>query len=372
MNTAPSENQILDALRQVQDPDLGRDIVHLGFVKDLRVEEGIVRFTLELTTPACPMKELMTLQAKDILMAVPGVKQVEIQTTARVRKGQPPGKENPLPGVSNIIAIASGKGGVGKSTVAVNLAVAFASSGARVGLMDTDFYGPSTTLLLGADTPPEPISETMLWPAERHGIKLISMAYFLSTDKAVIWRGPMLHRMIQQFVENVEWGELDYLFIDLPPGTGDVQLSICQTLSLTGAVVVSTPQDLALTVASKAISMFQEVNVPILGILENMSYYVCPHCGVRDDIFGHGGAAQVCEKLNYRFLGSIPLSTQIRERSDQGVPLTLTGNPSSLAEPFLEAARKLAAQISIAGFHSEGSLDSRGRPLSGIGTSHSS
>lgn len=347
MSAIPSEKQVLDALRQVQDPDLGKDIVSLGFVKDLLIREDLVSFTLELTTPACPMKELMTLQAKDILMGVPGVKKVEIRTTARVAPSAPSQSDPLLPGVRNIIAIASGKGGVGKSTVAANLAVALASTGARVGLMDADFFGPSITMLLGADTPPEAMSETLLRPAEKYGVKLVSMAYFLPRDKAVIWRGPMLHRMVRQFLENVEWGELDYLLIDLPPGTGDVQLSLCQTVSLTGAVVVSTPQDLALTVASKAISMFQELKTPILGIIENMSYYICPHCGNRDEIFGHGGARQASSELGYPFLGAIPLSAQIRERSDQGLPPVLLGEDSELASHYRETAQKLASQVSI-------------------------
>jgi ATP-binding protein involved in chromosome partitioning len=352
MGTIPSEKQVLDALSRVQDPDLGKDIVSLGFVKDLLIRENLVSFTLELTTPACPMKELMTLQAKDILMGVPGVKNVEVRTTAKVAQSAPlrdgiHKKDLLLSGVRNIIAVASGKGGVGKSTVTANLAVALASTGARVGLMDADFFGPSITVLLGADTPPEALSETRLRPAEKFGVKLISMAYFLPRDKAVIWRGPMLHRMVRQFLENVEWGELDYLLIDLPPGTGDVQLSLCQTVSLTGAVIVSTPQDLALTVASKAISMFQELQTPILGIIENMSYYVCPHCGNRDEIFGHGGARQASAQLGYSFLGAIPLSAQIRERSDQGRPLALREETSELASPYREAAQKLASQVSI-------------------------
>ena len=357
MDATLQEGQILAALSRVQDPDLGRNIVDLGFVKNLKIEEGRVSFTLELTTPACPMKELMTVQAKDAVFSIQGVNDVQIHLTAQVPKAFPFSKESPIPGVSNIIAVAGGKGGVGKSTVAANLAVALSLSGARVGLMDTDFYGPSIPILLGSETPPEAVSETRLAPAEKHGVKVVSMAYFLPREKAVIWRGPMLHRMIRQFSENVDWGEIDYLLVDLPPGTGDVQLSLCQTIRVTGAVVVTTPQDLALTVASKAITLFRELRVPILGIIENMSGYTCPHCGKQDEIFGHGGAQRISQELGYPFLGAIPLSAEIRKQSDQGYPVALLEASSPWASYYLKAARELAAQISIVRFQS-GSLAS--------------
>lgn len=347
METPLQEAQVLAALSQVQDPDLGRNIVDLGFVKNLKIEEGRVSFTLELTTPACPMKELMMAQAKDAVFSVQGVNDVQIHFAAKVPKAISFSKESLMPGVAHIIAVASGKGGVGKSTVAANLAIALSLSGAKVGLMDTDFYGPSIPLLLGSENPPEAVSETMLAPAEKFGVKVVSMAYFLPREKAVIWRGPMLHRMIRQFAENVNWGEIDYLFVDLPPGTGDVQLSLCQTIRVTGAVVVTTPQDLALTVASKAIALFKELQVPILGIIENMSGYTCPHCGKQDEIFGHGGAQRISKELGYPFLGAIPLSTEIRKQSDLGHPVALLESSSPWASYYLQAARELAAQISI-------------------------
>ncbi len=342
-----TEPQILEALSRVKDPDLGQDVVRLGFIKDLAIEGDQVSFTLQLTTPACPMRDLMTAQIREAALSVPGVKKVQVRTTARVPSCSHTQTHNPMPGVRNIVAITSGKGGVGKSTVAANLAVSLALCGARVGLMDTDFYGPSIPILLGSDTPPESVSETRIAPAEKYGIKVVSMAYFLPRDKAVIWRGPMLHRMIRQFSENVDWGELDYLIVDLPPGTGDVQLSLCQTIPVTGAVVVTTPQDLALTVAAKAISLFTELKIPILGIVENMSFYTCPHCGQRDDIFGHGGAERLCGEMSYPFLGAIPLSAEVREQSDRGQPAALRDETSSLAENYRRVARELAARISV-------------------------
>jgi ATP-binding protein involved in chromosome partitioning len=247
------------------------------------------------------------------------------------------------PGVKTTIAVASGKGGVGKSTVAANLAVALKRSGHRVGLMDTDVYGPSVPTLVGGRTEPA-VVEGKIQPPIEHGVKIISMGYFLPKDDAVIWRGPMLHKTVQQFLGDVRWGELDYLVIDLPPGTGDIQLSLCQTAALSGAVIVSTPQDLALTVASKAIAMFQKLNVPILGIVENMSYYVCPECGHREHIFGHGGAREAAEKLGYAFLGEIPLDTRIRAQSDRGQPVALDdGTPYGKA--FQELAAAVEAQL---------------------------
>ncbi len=250
-----------------------------------------------------------------------------------------------IPGVSNTIAVASGKGGVGKSTVAANLAAALMDCGARVGLMDADVYGPSIPTLMGASQAPQVIGNRITPPVV-HNVKMISMGYFLPKDEAVIWRGPMLHKMIQQFLGEVEWGDLDYLVIDLPPGTGDIQLSLCQTIPLTGAVIVSTPQDLALRVASKAIAMFRKLKTPILGVVENMSFYTCGHCGQRDDIFGHGGAREASREMGFPFLGEIPLSSEIRLRSDSGDPTVL--GQTSCRESFQSMASAVAAQVSIA------------------------
>ncbi len=341
------EREVLEALKAIQDPDLQRDIVTLGFVKNLVIKKGRVAFTIELTTPACPARDKISSQAKQVVSALPGISSVEVQMTAQVTSGA--GERSPLiPKVKNTIAVASGKGGVGKSTVAANLAVALAQAGAAVGLMDTDVYGPSVPILMGAEQTPT-VSGSQLIPPVQYGVKLISMAYFLPKSDAVIWRGPMLHKTIQQFLGNVEWGELDYLVMDLPPGTGDIQLSLSQTIPLTGAVIVSTPQDLAMAVASKAIVMFKKLKVPILGIVENMSSYLCPSCGHEDHIFGHGGAQTASKKLEIPFLGSIPLAPAIRETSDQGHPLALEkDSPYGIA--FQEIASNMAAQVSITNF----------------------
>jgi len=258
------------------------------------------------------------------------------------------GARSPLiPDVKNTVAVASGKGGVGKSTVAANLAIALSRSGAQVGLMDTDVYGPSVPMLMGGNTAPQ-VVEGKIEPPVEYGVKIISMAYFLPKDEAVIWRGPMLHKTIQQFLGEVRWGALDYLIMDLPPGTGDIQLSLSQTIPLSGAVIVSTPQDLALTVASKAIAMFEKLNVPILGLVENMSFYLCPSCGHREDIFGHGGARKAAERLGFPFLGEIPLDVNVRVQSDCGKPVALDGS-TTYGKAFQEIASALTKQIEAAG-----------------------
>jgi ATP-binding protein involved in chromosome partitioning len=252
----------------------------------------------------------------------------------------------PLPGVKHLVPVASGKGGVGKSTVSANLAVALAKSGAKVGLMDLDIYGPSIPTIMGITSPPQ-IDGERIHPPERHGVKVMSMGFFLDDDQAVIWRGPMLVKMIDEFLGNVEWGELDYMIIDLPPGTGDIQLSLCQKLPLTGAVIVSTPQDVALKVAKKAISLFGTLKTPVLGMVENMSYHHCSHCGEREEIFGNSGARDAAEKLNFPFLGELPLATAIREQSDSGVPILISEPESPHSKSFEAIASQVAAQASI-------------------------
>jgi len=257
-------------------------------------------------------------------------------------------RSNLLPGVRNTIAVASGKGGVGKSTVAANLAVALAQTGASVGLMDADVYGPCIPRLMGASDALQHTENGKVVPPLHHGVKIMSMGFFLPKDEAVIWRGPMLHKMVQEFLGRVEWGDLDYLVIDLPPGTGDIQLSLCQTIPLTGAAIVSTPQDVALEVASKAILMFQKLKVPILGMVENMSYYKCSHCGQRDDIFGHGGAREASERAGIPFLGEIPLASEIRVQSDGGRPVALESPDGAISRAFHEVAGQLAARVRTA------------------------
>ncbi len=356
--------EVMKALGAVRDP-AGRGIVALGCVKGVEVGEGRISVALELpppisvTTPAGQQLLRAVHQAVEALDA--GEVEIHVARPAAEAAGasgpaHPPGAGHGrapaeaaaaapklAPGVKTTIAVASGKGGVGKSTVAANLAVALASAGRSVGLMDTDVYGPSVPMLVGARRDPEVI-QGKLEPPTEHGVKIISMGYFLPKDEAVIWRGPMLHKTVQQFLGDVRWGNLDYLVIDLPPGTGDIQLSLCQTASLTGAVIVSTPQDLALTVASKAIAMFQKLNVPILGIVENMSYYVCSHCGHREEIFGHGGARLAAERMGFAFLGEIPLDLRIRTESDRGQPVALDGlTPQGKA--FRDAAVALEAEV---------------------------
>ena len=257
-------------------------------------------------------------------------------------------RSNLLPGVRNTIAVASGKGGVGKSTVAANLAVALAQTGASVGLMDADVYGPCIPRLMGASDALQHTENGKVVPPLHHGVKIMSMGFFLPKDEAVIWRGPMLHKMVQEFLGRVEWGDLDYLVIDLPPGTGDIQLSLCQMIPLTGAAIVSTPQDVALEVASKAILMFQKLKVPILGMVENMSYYKCSHCGQRDDIFGHGGAREASERAGIPFLGEIPLASEIRVQSDGGRPVALESPDGAISRAFHEVAGQLAARVRTA------------------------
>jgi len=341
-----TEQAVLAALGTIQDPDLHRDIVSLGFVKNLEITGGRVRFTIELTTPACPVRKQMEDGARQAVAALPGVEEVDVIMTSRVTTSRDR-QSNLLPGVQNTIAVASGKGGVGKSTVAANLAVALGQAGARVGLMDADVYGPCIPKLMGAAGALRHTEDGKVIPPVHHGVKIMSMGFLLPKDEAVIWRGPMLHKMVQEFLGRVEWGDLDYLVIDLPPGTGDVQLSLCQTISLTGAVIVSTPQDVALEVASKAILMFQKLKVPILGIVENMSFYQCSHCGQRDDIFGHGGAREASARVGVPFLGEIPLATSIRVNSDEGRPVVLDSADVPVGRAFQDVAGQLAARVSV-------------------------
>jgi len=345
MSSGISPQDVVKALRAVKDPDLGRDIVTLGFVKDLEVGDNRVSFTLELTTPACPVRDQLLAQARAAVAAL-GVSNVDVRMAAQAP--QRPDGHSLIPRVKNTVAVASGKGGVGKSTVAANLAVALQRAGAKVGLMDTDVYGPSVPVLMGGSDAPR-VVEGKIEPPIEYGVKIISMGYFLPKDEAVIWRGPMLHKTIHQFLGDVRWGELDYLLMDLPPGTGDIQLSLSQTIPLTGAVIVSTPQDLALTVAAKAIAMFQKLNVPILGIIENMSYYLCPQCGHREEIFGHGGAREAAQKFGFPFLGEVPLDPSIRVHSDNGKPVALDDS-TAYGKAFQTVAGALAAQVSVANF----------------------
>jgi len=337
--------KVLDALRAVQDPELHVDIVTLGMIEDLLVEGGKVSLTVNLTTPGCPLKAQIEKEVRDTLSRLPGVASIQLRMGAKVRRSIEP-EGGLIPEVANVVAIGSGKGGVGKSTVSVNLALAFARAGAAVGLMDADIYGPNDPQMLGLKTKPE-VQDRKLVPVPIHGIKVMSMAFFLKEDEPVVWRGPMLHGAMKQFLGDVQWGKLDYLFIDLPPGTGDVQLTLSQIIPLTGAVLVTTPQDVALLDVRKAAAMFRKVNVPILGVVENMSCFSCPHCGERVEIFSHGGGRRVAEQFGTAFLGEIPLDVRVRQGGDDGRPVVVYDSKSGPALAFREMAEKLAAIISV-------------------------
>ncbi len=348
--TAITESKVLDALRSVMDPDLHRDIVSLNFIRNMKIQGDTVSFDVNLTTPACPVKERLREQSRQaVLSGVPGVRDVSVNMTAEVRRPQAP-ETSRIRGVKNIIAVGSGKGGVGKSTVAANIAVSLARSGAKVGLLDADIYGPSIPIMMRSSGEPE-MKDGTIQPVEAHGVKLMSMGY-LSGELPLIWRGPMAHKALQQSLLGVSWGELDYLVVDLPPGTGDVHLTLVQTVPVTGALIVSTPQDVGLQISMKTLRMFQQTKVPVLGIVENMSGYVCPHCGAHDDVFGHGGASRAAATLRIPFLGEIPLDSAIRKHSDTGTPVVLAEPDSSSARAFGEITGKLAQQVSIQAFKS--------------------
>jgi len=341
-----TEQAVIDALRMVMEPELHKDLITLNMVKDLKIEEGTVKFTVVLTTPACPLKTEIKASCDKAVGAIPGVTKVEVDFTANVQQGRSQIKDNLIPTVKNTIAVSSGKGGVGKTTVAVNLAAGLALQGAKVGLMDADVYGPNVPMMMGVERPPEQ-QDGKLLPAESHGVKLISMGFFVPDDQPLTWRGPMIHTAIQQFLRDVIWGDLDYLVVDLPPGTGDAQLSIAQLVPLTGAVIVTTPQEVALHDSRKGLAMFQKVNVPILGIIENMSYYVCGKCGERTEIFSYGGGERAAEKLGIPFLGRVPIDPAIRVGGDMGLPLVVANPDSPQAKAFMDIASRIAARISV-------------------------
>ena len=350
-----TQEQVLDALRTVMEPELHRDIVSLNMVKDLAVDDGRVRLTINLTTPACPLKDVIEKDVRAALGRLPAFQDVTVKWDATVPRGRGIEGRASLEGVKNIIAVASGKGGVGKTTVAVNLAVALGRMGAKVGLMDADVYGPNVPVMLGVNETPRALNDRII-PLEAYGMKVLSMGFLNPGDRALIWRGPMLHSVVQQFIRNVDWGELDYFIIDLPPGTGDVHLSLIQTVPVTGAVIVTTPSAVALADVRKGIEMFRQVKVEILGVVENMSYFLCPHCGQRTDIFSYGEGKSTAERFGVPFLGEIPLDPQIRLGGDTGKPVVLLGEEDPLAKPFYEAARQVAARASVAALSQSGQL----------------
>jgi len=335
----------LDALRKVMDPELRRDLVSLGMVKDLAVEGESVRLKVELTTPACPLKEVI---GKDVRSAleVAGFKRVEVSWGAQVR-GTPGVAQSQLtPGVKNIILVGSGKGGVGKSTVAVNLAVSLARLGAKVGILDADIYGPSVPVLTGLSQRPTSKDGQRLEPLEAHGVKTMSIGFLVDPDQALIWRGPMVTGALIQLLRDVNWGDLDYLVLDLPPGTGDIPLTLAQNVRAAGVVLVSTPQDVALADVIRAKLMFDKVSIPVLGIIENMSSFICPHCRGETQIFAHGGVRTAADKMGIRFLGEIPIDLAIREGGDNGLPIVSGAPESPQAQAFLAVARNVAGAVS--------------------------
>lgn len=342
-----TEQQVLNALGRVQEPELHRDLVTLKMIRDIKIQNDAVDFTIVLTTPACPLRSQIESEAKAAVVKA-GAKQVNIKWDSSVPSdARIIGRLNTRSALKSTIAVASGKGGVGKTTISVNLAVALAQMGAKVGLMDADVYGPNIPIMMGVNEQPRATPDQKIIPLEAYGVKLMSMGFLVQPEQAVIWRGPMLHSAVRQFLTDVEWGDIDYLVIDLPPGTGDVQLTLAQSVPLTGGVVVATPQDVALADVIKGIAMFQKLEVPVLGVVENMSYFLCPHCGERTEIFAHGGARQMAEKYNAPFLGEIPLDVAIRMGGDTGKPVTVTHPDSPYAMPFKKIAQAVAAQVSV-------------------------
>jgi ATP-binding protein involved in chromosome partitioning len=346
----PTQEQVLDALRKVKFPGLSRDIVSFGFVQDVRVDGGAVSFTIRFQTENPSVGAAIGRDAEAAVKNLPGVTSVKAQLDVAPRQQMQAapahGEQGILEGVKYKIAVASGKGGVGKSTVSTNLALALHSLGYTVGLLDADIYGPSQQMMLGIEGHPQ-IDEVdeKIMPMENHGVKTMSLGLITDPDTPVIWRGPMVMKALDQFLTDVKWGELDFMIIDLPPGTGDAQLTMTQKVPLTGAVVVTTPQDVALIDARKGLAMFRKVNVPVLGIIENMSYYICRHCGEREEIFGHGGGRKTADMLNVPFLGEVPLDPRVVVGGDSGEPIVVLEPTSPAALAFQELARRVVDQV---------------------------
>jgi len=345
----PTSEDVMKALSLVKDPELGRDLVTLRMVEDVVVNGGKVTFTLNLTTPACPLRSRLEEAAKDAVKGIPGVTEVQMKTGSVVFATRDASQGEVLKGVKNVIAVASGKGGVGKSTVSVNLAVALAASGAKVGILDADVYGPNIPHMIGMKNEPE-VRGNRIIPPMIHGVKVASMGFFYKDETPVIWRGPLVAGAVKQLLTQVDWGELDYLVCDMPPGTGDASLTLAQTVPLGGIVIVTTPQEAALSIAAKALAMFRRLDVPILGVIENMSYFVCPHCGEKSYIFSKGGGRKIASEQNVEFLGEIPLVTAVREQTDAGIPIIIAKPGSPEAIMFRDFAYKVAGMVSIMAF----------------------
>jgi len=339
-----TEDDIRTALKAVKYPGYSRDIISFGLVKQIGVRDGGVSVLLQLTSNAPEVAHQLKTESERVLSAVPGVKEANVQVQQPAGTQSPWAQQNRVPGLRRVVAVASGKGGVGKSTVSVNLACALQHLGAKVGLLDCDIYGPSIPLMMGVHERPTISEDEKMVPPAKYGVKLMSMGFLVEGDQPVIWRGPMIMKTIQQFFSAVEWGDLDFLLVDLPPGTGDAQLSLCQTVPLDGGVIVTTPQEAALGVVRKGIAMFQKVNVPILGIVENMSYYTTPS-GERVEIFGHGGGQAEAARQDVAFLGEVPIFTEIREGGDQGVPVAVSAPTQPAGQAFAKIAETLRRNL---------------------------
>ncbi len=353
MPTTLDPSAILEVLRPVQDPELRKSLVELNMIRNVKVDGGKVGFTLVLTTPACPLREFIVEDCQRAVKTLPGVESVDVEVTAETPQQKPLPDRTGIAGVKNIIAVSSGKGGVGKSTVSVNLAAALALAGAKVGLIDADIYGPNAPTMLGLADAKVMVQQgaqgEVLEPAFNHGIRLVSMGFLIDPDQPVVWRGPMLNGIIRQFLYQVQWGELDYLIVDLPPGTGDAQLTLAQAVPMAGAVIVTTPQTVALLDARRGLRMFQQLQVPILGIVENMSYFIPPDLPDRQyDIFGSGGGEKTAKELGLPLLGCIPLELPVREGGDQGIPIVVGQPDSPSAKAMTAIAQQVAARVSVA------------------------
>ena len=341
-------DQVLEKLSTVIDPDLKKDIVSMGMIKDLELNDGNLKFTLELTTPACPFNVEIEDDVRKAIGEISELKDFDMKVTAKVMEGRSLDADTGMATVKNIIGVASGKGGVGKSTVSLNLALALSQTGAKVGLLDADIYGPSIPLMLGMKDAFMEVEENKLQPAESNGLKVVSFGFFAQdSHQAAIYRGPIISGILKQFLVDTNWANLDYLIVDLPPGTGDIPLTLAQTIPITGILVVTTPQDVASNVAVKAVGMFEKLNVPLLGVVENMSHFICPNCDEKHYIFGEGGAKKISEQFNMPFLGEIPLNSGIMSGSDSGKPIMITDPESPGAVAFRKSAKNVAAQCSI-------------------------
>jgi ATP-binding protein involved in chromosome partitioning len=342
-----TKEHIIELIRPVNDPEIGRGLVELQMIPDVTIDGRNITIHVELTTPACPLKGKIADDLRAAVSVIPDLGDVNFKWSSRVRASSGGRSDaQPISGVKNTIAVASGKGGVGKSTVAVNIAVALAKAGAKVGLLDTDVYGPSIPLMMGAHEKPL-MRNNKIVPLEAYGVKLMSIGFILDADKALIWRGPLVAQLINQFLNDVDWGDLDYLILDLPPGTGDVQLTLVQKIPISGAVIVTTPQDVALADAKKGLKMFQEVKTPILGIVENMSGFVCPNCDTVHDIFGSGGGQRIAQENEVELLGQIPIEAIVRAGGDEGRPVVASHPESVTAIAFERAAQRVAGRLSV-------------------------